>query len=140
MPSLVGSEMCIRDRANFIGGATMSGQRYGTKVYPVTRVMLETMAGSFNFMLVLIVTFYAGELIFKERQFKVAEVADALPVPNWVPLVAKSLALLGVIAGFMAGGVLAAMCFQLIKGGAPLEPMLYLQGALQNSAYFVLMG
>ncbi len=92
------------------------------------------------FMLVLIVTFYAGELIFKERQFKVAEVADALPVANWVSLLAKSLALLGVVAGFMAGGVLAAMCFQLIKGGTPLEPGLYLQGALQNSAEFVLMG
>ena len=126
--------------ANFIGGASMSGQMYGTKVYPVTRVMLETMNGSFNFMLVLIVTFYAGELIFKERQLKLAEVVDALPVPNWVPLLAKSLALLGVIAGFIAAGVLAAMCFQLIKGGTAIEPMLYLQGALQNSAYFVLMG
>jgi ABC-type transport system involved in multi-copper enzyme maturation permease subunit len=126
--------------ANFIGGASMSGQMYGTKVYPVTRVMLETMAGSFNFMLVLIVTFYAGELIFKERQFKVADVVDAMPIPNWVPLVAKSLALLGVIAGFMGAGVLAAMCFQLIKGGTPLEPLLYLQGAIHNCAFFVLMG
>lgn len=126
--------------ANFIGSATVSGQMYGTKVYPVTRQMLETMSGSFTFMLVLIVTFYAGELIFKERQFKVAEVVDALPVPNWVPLVAKSLALLGVVAGFMAGGVLAAICFQLIKGDTPLEPGLYLRGAIQNSAEFVLMG
>ena len=132
--------MLLLGVANFVGSASMSGQLYGTKVYPVTRVMLETMNGSFTFMLVLIVTFYAGELIFKERQFKVAEVADALPVPNWVPLVAKSLALLGVIVGFMTGGVLAAMCFQLIKGGAPIDPMLYLQGTLLNSAYFVLMG
>ncbi len=126
--------------ANFIGGASMGGRMYGTRVYPVTRMMLETMSGSFTFMLVLIVTFYAGELIFKERQFKVADVTDALPVPDWVPLLAKSLALLGVIAGFMAGGVLAAMCFQLIKGGAALEPALYLQGSLQGSAFFVLMG
>ncbi len=126
--------------ANFIGGATMGAKMYGTQVYPVTRMMLETMTGSFNFMLVLIVTFYAGELIFKERQLKVAEVMDALPVPNWVPLVAKSLALLAVIAGFLGAGVLAAMGFQLFKGGAPLEPALYLQGALQGSAFFVLMG
>ena len=126
--------------ANFIGGASMGGQMYGTQIYPVTRMMLETLSGSFSFMLVLIVTFYAGELIFKERQFKVAEVTDALPVPNWVPLLAKSLALLGVIAGFMAGGVLAAMCFQLVKGGVPLQPLLYLQGSLQGSAFFVLMG
>ena len=132
--------MLLLGVANFIGSVSLSGQRYGTKVYPVTRMMLEAMASSYTFMLVLIVTFYAGELIFKERQFKVAEVVDALPVPDWAPLLAKSLALLGVVAGFMLGGVLAAVAFQLVKGGTPLEPVLYLQGAIQNSAYFVLMG
>ena len=126
--------------ANFIGGATMGNTMYGTKVYPVTRMMLETMSGSFTFMLVIVVTFYAGELIFKERQFKTADVVDAMPLPNWVPLLAKSLALIGVIFGFMATGVIAAMGFQLIKGGAPLEPGLYFQGALIGSAEFILMG
>lgn len=126
--------------ANFIGGATLGGQMYGTKVYPVTRMMLETMSGSFTFMLVIVVTFYAGELIFKERQFKTADVVDAMPMPNWAPLLAKCLALVGVIYGFMAVGVIAAMCFQLIKGGAPLEPGLYVTGVLVSSAEFVLIG
>ena len=126
--------------ANFIGSAMVAGQMYGTKVYPVTRMMLETMSSSFTFMLVLVVTFYGGELIFKERQARVAEVVDALPVPNWVPLLAKCLALLAVIAGFMAGGVLAAISFQLVKGGVALEPGLYLRGAAQSAAYFALMG
>lgn len=126
--------------ANFIGGATLGGQMYGTKVYPVTRMMLETLSGTYTFMLVIIVTFYAGELIFKERQFKTADVVDAMPMPNWVPLLAKNLALVGVIFGFMAVGVIAAMCFQVIKGGAPLEPGLYFTGVLVSSAEFVLMG
>ena len=137
MPFLV---MLLFGVANFIGSAIMGGELYGTKVYPVTRMMLEMLSGSFNFMLVLIVTFYAGELIFKERQFKIAEVVDALPMPNWVPLAAKSLALLGIIGGFMCAGALAAMGFQLIKGGVPLELDLYVKGTFQGSAYFILMG
>jgi len=36
--------------ANFIGGASMGGQMYGTQIYPVTRMMLETLSGSFSFM------------------------------------------------------------------------------------------
>jgi ABC-type transport system involved in multi-copper enzyme maturation permease subunit len=126
--------------ANFVGGALAGGKLYGTEVYPVTRLMLENLNGSFNFLLVLIVTFYGGELIFKERQSKLDEVLDAMPQPNWVPLVAKSLALVAVVAGFVGCGVLAAMIFQWVKGATPVELGLYLQGALLGSAYFVLMG
>ena len=125
---------------NFIGGVSVSGSMFGTSVYPVTRLMLETLNGSFNFMLVIVVTFYAGELIFKERQAKIADVTDAMPIPNWAPLLAKSLALIGVIMGFLFAGALAAIVFQLIKGGVTIEVLLYLKGILLGSAFFVLMG
>src|SRR4051812_1122185 len=106
----------------------------------MTDQMLAVLNGSFNFMLIIIVTFYAGELIFKERQVKIADVSDAMPVPNWVPLTAKCLALGGVVLGFLLAGAVAAMGFQLFKGGVPLQPLLYLKGILLASAPFVLMG
>ena len=126
--------------ANFIGAASQASKMFGTTVYPVTYMMLETMAGSFNFLLLIVLTFYAGELIFRDRQFKVADVSDALPVPDWAPLVAKSLALAGVVFGFLLVGALTAMCIQLIKGGAPVEPGLYLKALLLDSASFVMLG
>ena len=126
--------------ANFIGSVIASAEMFGTPVYPVTSLMMANMKSSYTFMLVLVVTFYGGELIFKERQSMLAEVLDAMPMPNWVPLVAKSLALVAVVAGFMGCGVLAAMVFQVIKGGTTIELGVYLQGALLSSAYFVLMG
>jgi ABC-type transport system involved in multi-copper enzyme maturation permease subunit len=125
---------------NFITSAWFAGEMYGTKVYPVTRLMLQTISGSFSFMLLIITTFYAGELIFKERQAKIADVTDAMPVPNWVPLLAKSLAMLGVVAGFMLAGVVSAMLFQLFKGGVALEPWLYAKGALFDALPFALLG
>jgi ABC-type transport system involved in multi-copper enzyme maturation permease subunit len=125
--------------ANLVGGATQGGTIFGTKVYPMTDQMLQALNNSFNFMLVIIVTFYAGELIFKERQVKIADVSDAMPVPDWVPLVAKSLALLAVILVFMLSGVAAAMGFQLVKGGVALEPLLYLKGVGLAWAPYALM-
>jgi ABC-2 type transport system permease protein len=125
---------------NFIGSASQSGNLFGTAVYPVTHLLMRTLSGSFNFMLIIILTFYAGELIFKERQVKMADVIDAMPVPDWVPLLAKCAALVGVIVGFLLVGTLAAVAFQLFKGGTPIEIALYLKGMSIGSLEFVLMG
>ena len=95
---------------NFFGAASQSDSMYGTVVYPVTNNMLGVMQATFNFMLLIIITFYAGELIFKERQVKIADVCDAMPVANWIPLAAKSAALLAVVLCFLtAGGVSGAL-------------------------------
>jgi hypothetical protein len=125
---------------NMVGAASQMGKLFGTDVYPMTHLMVEMMNGSFNFMLVIIVTFYAGELIFKERQAKIADVLDAMPAPNWAPLLAKSLALAGVVLAFLFTGVLAAIALQLFKGGAPVELLVYLKGALIAGLPFILMG
>jgi ABC-2 type transport system permease protein len=125
---------------NMVGSASVMGDMFGTKVYPVTYLLLDTMRSSYNFLLILVATFYAGELIWKERGAKVAEVTDAMPVPDWVPLAAKLAALMAVVFGFMLCGALTGMVFQLFKGYTHLEAGLYLKGALLESVPFMLMG
>ncbi|MCC2958194.1 hypothetical protein LK542_21450 [Massilia sp. IC2-477] len=125
---------------NLVGSSSQMGEIFGTTVYPMTHLMVELMNGSFTFMLLIIVTFYAGELIFKERQARIADVNDAMPMPNWAPLVAKSLALTGVVLAFLFTGVLASIAIQLFKGGAPIEPMVYLKSTLIAGLPFILMG
>jgi ABC-2 type transport system permease protein len=125
---------------NLVGSASQMGKLFGTAVYPMTHLMVELLNSSFTFLLLIIVTFYAGELIFKERQVKIADVSDAMPVPNWAPLVAKSMALVGVVLAFLFTGVLAAIAIQLVKGGAPVEPLLYLKGVLIAGLPYILMG
>jgi len=125
---------------NLVGSSSQMDQIFGTGVYPMTHLMVEILNGSFTFLLLIIVTFYAGELIFKERQVKIADVVDAMPVPNWAPLVAKSLALIGVVLAFLATGILAAIAIQLFRGGAPVELALYAKGMLISSVPFILMG
>ncbi|MES2321399.1 MAG: M1 family aminopeptidase [Pseudomonadota bacterium] len=125
---------------NLIGSSIDMGDMFGTDVYAVTHMMLQQMANAFSFMLIIIVTFYAGELVFKERHFKIADVGDAMPVPDWAPLLAKSMALMCVIAGFLATGIVVSVCIQLFKGGVAIEPALYAKGVLLGALPFVLMG
>lgn len=125
---------------NFLGGSPAMDNTFGTPVYPVTALMMESMQGSYQFLLVIIVAFYAGDVLWRERAARIASVADALPVPNWVPLLAKLGAVTAVVIAFMAIGVLGAMGYQLWHGYSNLEPLLYLQAGFIDAWPFVLMG
>jgi ABC-type transport system involved in multi-copper enzyme maturation permease subunit len=124
----------------FLGNATAAQSIFGTSIYPVTSVMLNTVEGSYSFFLLIIVAFYAGELVWKERQAKLGEVTDAMPVPNWLPLTAKMLALIAVVMMFQVIGGLSAVTFQLAHGFTFIEPLLYVKFLLLGSIYFVLLG
>ena len=124
---------------NMVGSSSQLDAMFGTDVYPRTHLMIELLNGSFNFLLIIIVTFYAGELIFKERQARIADVSDAMPMPNWAPLVAKSAALVGVVLAFLFAGILTAIAIQLFRGGAPVEFGVYVKGVFMAGLPFVLM-
>ncbi|WP_137171551.1 M1 family aminopeptidase [Massilia sp. HP4] len=124
---------------NMVGSSSQLDALFGTDVYPRTHLMIELLNGSFNFLLIIIVTFYAGELIFKERQARIADVSDAMPMPNWAPLVAKSVALVGVVLAFLFAGILTAIAVQLFRGGAPVEFGVYVQGVFMSGLPYVLM-
>ncbi|MFZ5843797.1 MAG: ABC transporter permease/M1 family aminopeptidase [Pseudomonadota bacterium] len=125
---------------NFIASVSLGGAMYGTAVYPVTYMVTDALAGSFNFLLILIVTFYAGELIWKERSAKIGDVTDALPIPNWLPLTAKAMALISVVFTFLASGIIAGVCYQLVKGYTNFEIGLYLSEMVLEALPFILMG
>ncbi len=126
--------------ANFIPSALFAESTYGTGIYPVTSQMMAVLRGSYSFLLIIVVLFYAGELVWKERGVKLNEVTDAMPVSNWVPLLAKFLTLVAVIACFQALGAVASMAIQLSKGYTQLEPLVYLKMLSVDSIIFVLMG
>jgi|CXWL01.1.fsa_nt_gi ABC-type transport system involved in multi-copper enzyme maturation permease subunit len=123
---------------NVLGGLAVSTTRFGTTFYPVTHEMLSHLEGSYAFLLVIIVTFYAGELVWRERALKMAEVQDAMPVPNWVPLIAKLIALWAVISSFAVVGAFATMGFQAWHGYTHFEPLLYAKGLLVMTGGFLL--
>jgi ABC-2 type transport system permease protein len=125
--------------ANLVISSGVLDAMYGTAVYPVTRLMLDLLDGTFNFLLVIIVTFYSGELVWKERSLKMNEVYDALPTRTWVTLASKLTALFAVIAMFELVGAVTAMGVQLFRGYTHFEPLLYAQGVLISAIPFMLI-
>lgn len=132
--------MLLLALANFIANYMIGGALMDSVPYALTRLMLEELAGAINFVLAIILLFYSGELVFKERQAKIADLRNAMPVPNWVPIVAKSGTLIAVVFSFLFSGVLLAIIIQCIRGGAPIEFGLYVQGTAINAMYFIFIG
>lgn len=106
------------------------GAIYGTSVYPLTYMMLELIQNSFALFLLMTTVFYAGEMVWREREWRVAQMLDALPVPGWMPVLSKTLALVGLQAFMLLLAMLTCMLIQLSSWYFHLEPGLYLQTLL----------
>ncbi len=132
--------MLLFAMANFLPSAILAQTLYETPIHPVTSQMLLALQQSYTFVLIIVVLFYAGELVGKERAVKIHEVTDAMPVPNWVPLAAKFGALIAVIACFQLLGGLTAILIQLAKGHTQLELAVYAKTLALDSVGFVMMG
>ena len=116
-------------------GSTM----FGTELYPVTRRMLSTLEGGLSLFLIIITTFYAGELVWRERGLRVAEATDAYALPDWIPLASKMTALAGLVVAFLLAGALFSAGWQLGHGYTAFEPLLYVKGLALAAIPFVLM-
>ncbi|WP_426662225.1 ABC transporter permease/M1 family aminopeptidase [Rhodanobacter aciditrophus] len=116
-----------------------AGLVYGTPVWPVTHQVLAAINGSFSLPLMIVLIFYAGELVWRERAHGMAGVSDAFPTPDWVAMLAKFGALLAVIALMLATGAAAGMGWQLAHGYRHLEPWLYLRMLALDAIPFVLV-
>ena len=67
---------------------------FATRTYPVTYQMLELSSTGFFVFALAIITFYAGELVWRERDAGFNQIVDALPVQRWVIFSSKLVALM----------------------------------------------
>jgi hypothetical protein len=102
------------------------GYRYGTPSIPVTRHMILWLSGVFQFFTLVIAIYYAGELVWRDRERKFHEILDATPLPNWAYVIPKTLAVFLVLLSTLLVGVFAAVAMQLINGHTQLELDKYL--------------
>jgi hypothetical protein len=107
-------------------GSLNLGPIYGTSTYPVTYMVLELIRDLFAPFVLIVTTFYAGEMVWREREARMGQMIDALPVPSWLPLASKTLALVGLQVLLLLAAMLCGMAIQLVRGYLTLEPGLYL--------------
>src|SRR5471032_2788977 len=110
-----------------LASALDMGSMFGTTTYPVTYLVLESVSETFALFMLVITTFYAGELVWREREARIGQMLDALPLPSWLPLLSKLFALIGLQAMLMLVVMLCGMAIQIFHGYFLLEPGLYVQ-------------
>jgi aminopeptidase N len=111
---------------NAIGGLLFTRELYGTEIYPVTRITIQTLAGSFSIVPIIVAIYYAGELVWRERDRKTHEIVDATAVPDWAFVFPKTLAISLVLISTIAISCVAGILVQTFKGYTNYEIGKYL--------------
>ncbi len=97
--------------------------------YPITTNMTQNRLILGVFIIILLL-FWTGELIFKEKTTNLWQITDTLPIPIWVRLVSKYVAMAGVSLILVLGIISAGLITQLLKGFTHIEWSLYAQDLL----------
>lgn len=124
---------------NVWGVASSEQRQFGTPVYPVTHLMVNSITNGFAIFALVIGAFFAGELVFRERTLKLNEVNDTSPTPTWVMWTSKFIALLLVCVASIVAAIATTMIIQLANGYTNLQPSVYASGVMMEFEMLVFL-
>ncbi|MEO5595325.1 MAG: hypothetical protein ABIR15_16325 [Chitinophagaceae bacterium] len=104
----------------------MGGRQFGVQDLPRTVLLMGIYTNNFVLFVFLILMFYTGEVIHRERASRFALINDALPPPTWVLYSSKLLALFLLVLLLAFIPVITGICVQLSKGFVLLNLKAYL--------------
>lgn len=122
---------------NTVVGLWLAGDDSVSVIHPVTRVMIQTLMVQFMVIPLFIAAFYAGELVWRDRERRVHEIVDSTPSPDWAFLLPKILAICTILLAMGLMSIAAAIAVQLLKGYTTIEYGNYLTWYL--APWFVTM-
>jgi ABC-type transport system involved in multi-copper enzyme maturation permease subunit len=106
---------------NALGSLIGVGERSDWVVLPVTNLTINALNGAFTIIPLIVAIYYAGELVWRERDRRTHEVLGAVPVPDWAFVVPKIAAISLVLAAMLACSVVMAMIVQAFYGYTNFE-------------------
>lgn len=113
---------------------TVQSEHWGVPLLPRTGYLLTkyltsplTQAVDFRVVIPLLIVYFAGELVWRERDSGLSENVDATPAPEWVLFGGKLLGLGLVLAALMAMQTLAGLFVQVAAGFHDFQIGLYLE-------------
>ena len=101
------------------------GELMGTFTFPVTYLVLEEVGSGFRLFILIMVIFYSGEAVHREKTYGMHQIYDALPLPRAVPVLAKLSGLFLMILALLAILFLSGILLQLARGWTQLNLPLY---------------
>ncbi|HEX7013511.1 MAG TPA: M1 family aminopeptidase [Steroidobacteraceae bacterium] len=106
---------------NAITGLWYAGEDSVSITRPVTRIMIQTLSEQFSLIPLIIAAYYAGELVWRDRERRIHEIVDATPAADWAFVVPKIIAIAIVLFTMAIVSVIGALCVQAVKGYTNFE-------------------
>lgn len=113
--------MLVLTISSLVGGF----EYFGLQSYPVTYKMVDVIEGNLTIFVIIILVFFSGELVWRDRENKISEVIDASPFNSLPSLVSKALSLFIVTSALYLFGVLISVIYQLLDGYSNIELGVY---------------
>ena len=99
----------------------------GAANYPLTGKVFGHLLDVFFIFLIVIISVYSGELIWRERNKNLNQLYDTLPVPEWLTLIAKFVSLVLIQLTLITTILLFSIGVQTYLGYYNYEPDVYLK-------------
>lgn len=110
---------------NVIMNAWFADQTGQSRSWPMSWLMAESITGGAGLFMLVLLTFYAGELVWRERQVRLDQVVDASPVRTGALLTGKFAAMLLLLFSFSTVSMLGGMVVQVLKGYPVIDLKVY---------------
>lgn len=104
------------------------GTVYGVDSYPATYFIVEELKETSIYFYIIILVFYSGELVWKERTAKLDLIYDATPMSSFIKLLGKYIGLNLVYVVLMLALIISGVIFQTLSGYFKYEFQVYLYG------------
>ena len=109
-------------------GWDVGAEVFGTSIWPVTHLVAGTVLGSFlPPVIALLIAIFAGELVWREREVGMGDIAAVAPISNGVVLTGRFVALLGMLVLLQAAFMGAGIILQALQGYTRFEIGVYLK-------------
>lgn len=99
---------------------------YGASNWPLTQYMVQLIQNGFSLSLIIVITYYTAEVVWRERSTGIGDIIDSMPVHNFTFWFSKLIAVCVVIIALLLVGMLATIANQLSKGYTNFDISQYL--------------
>ncbi|WP_379981806.1 ABC transporter permease/M1 family aminopeptidase [Dokdonia ponticola] len=104
------------------------GTVYGVDSYPATYFIVEELQETSIYFFIIILVFYSGELVWKERHAKLDLIYDATPLSSFIQLAGKYIGLNMIYIILMLALICSGIIFQTLNGYYTYEFKIYFYG------------
>ncbi|MGB0890777.1 MAG: M1 family aminopeptidase [Flavobacteriaceae bacterium] len=115
------------------------GTTYGVDSYPATHFIIAELQEMSMYFFIIILLFYSGELIWKERNNKIYVLNDATTISSIINLTSKLIALINIYVVIMISLIVTGVLFQAVSGYYKFELGVYFFGFFVEILPFLIL-